>query len=132
MADAVANVRDALQETSHGSCAVRLVVMSAFGVADSFENLNWLLKTLVRRSNMSIQFDDHAAVERETKASGMCCVFVRPVMLKGEASLPVKVLGDTGKQAGLMSSISRASVARFLVDAAESGEWDGRTPVVCN
>ena len=44
----------------------------------------------------------------------------------------VKVLSDNGKGAGWMASVAREELALWLVKAAESNEWDGRSPVLVN
>lgn len=128
LADCVANVREAMK--SHG--VKKIVLLSAFGVGDSFSNLNFLMKPVIRHSYMALQYEDHRFADEETRASGMNWVFVRPAMLTDNEAKPVKDLGDTGKNASFMPSVSRASVARFMVDAVESEEWDRRTPVICN
>lgn len=128
MADSVANVRELMQ--SQG--IKKLVIMSAFGVGDSFQNLNFLMKLVISYTNMSAQYHDHNLVDEETRDSQLDWVLVRPVMLKGEEALPVKELGNTGKGASFMPSISRASVAKFLVNAVESNKWNRKSSVICN
>ena len=128
IADSVANVRKLMQFQG----LKKLVIMSAFGVGDSFQNLNFLMKPVIRYTNMSAQFQDHNLVDEETRGSQLNWVLVRPVMLKGEEALPVKELGDKGEGVSFMPSISRASVARFLVNAVENDEWNRKSPVICN
>jgi hypothetical protein len=128
MADSIANVRKTMQQ--HG--VKKLVIMSAFGVGNSFKGLNFLMRPIIKYTNMAAQFKDHEMVDAETKESELDWVMVRPAMLKGEEVLPVKVLSDTGIEGSFMPSISRASVAGFLVDAVEQPTWVGRTPVIYN
>lgn len=128
MADSVCNVRNVMKRYS----VKKLVVMSAFGVGDSFPCLNFLMRPVIRCTNMAAQFEDHNLVDQESKESGLDWVIVRPAMLKGEEALPVKVLSDTGKEGSFMPSISRRSVAGFLIDAVEKNSWVSRTPVICN
>lgn len=111
----------------------KIVTMSAFGVADSGKEINCLVRMVLRKTNMAAQFADHDAVDKEMKKKeGLNWVLVRPCMLKEGPSLPVRVLGDSGKGAKMMSSITRRSVAVWLVDAAETNRWDKRTPVLTN
>jgi hypothetical protein len=128
MADSIANVRKTMQR--HG--VKKIVIMSAFGVGDSFKGLNFLMRPVIKYTNMAAQFRDHDLVDAETKESGLDWVMVRPAMLKGEEALPVKILSNTGIEGSFMPSISIASVAGFLVDAAEKSTWVGKTPVICN
>ena len=87
----------------------------------------------IKMSNMSHQWEDHAAVDKEMKQYGVDYVLVRPVMLKEGERKPIAFFGDVGaKGVGLTSSITRKSVAGFLVDAAERGDWNRSTPVIAN
>ena len=131
MADAAANTVSAMRQHD----IKRLVIMSAFGVADSWPNMHWLLRTTIKRSNMSFQWEDHEAVDKEVKAlgTGIEWTLVRPVMLKEGEPKEVIVRGERGeKGVGLMSGIMRKNVASFLVSAAEGSEWVGKTPVITN
>ena len=110
----------------------KLVIMSALGVGDSFPNLGLPLRLLFRKSNMASSFDDHDAVDRLVKQSSTDFVLVRPARLTDGETRPVKEYGDQGKGTGLMSAISRKSVAQFLVAASEMGTWDRKTPVISN
>ncbi|KAL9087525.1 MAG: hypothetical protein Q9165_006636 [Trypethelium subeluteriae] len=128
MADCNANVRSVMQQ--HG--VRKLVVMSAYGTADSLPELNWLMRLVLRRTNMVYQYIDHDAVDEETKASGLDYVLVRPSMLAEGEAKPVTEWGDQGRGVPMLAKITRASVARFLVDAAGTSRWDGQTPVITN
>jgi len=114
----------------------KIVVMHAMGVGDSYGSLNFLMRLVVSNSAMGGQFKDHdetdKMIRREGADGSLQWVMVRPSMLKGDDKLPIKELGDQGAQASFMPSCSRASVASFMVDAAESDKWDGHTPVIVN
>lgn len=82
---------------------------------------------------MAAQFEDHDAVDSELRAeTELEWVLVRPARLTEGAKMAVKDLGDTGEKAGFFASVSRASVASFLVDVVESNEWNRRSPVIGN
>lgn len=129
MADSNANCVSVMRR--HG--LRKIVILSAFGVADSWPNLNWLLRLTISKSNMTHQFEDHGLVDKEIKESGMDYVLARPVMLKEGDAKPVVLHGNKGdKGVGLTSGVTRKSVAEFLVDAAEKSDWDRTTPVLTN
>jgi hypothetical protein len=128
MADSHTNLVSVMQE--HGIS--KIVTMSAFGAGDSFPNLNFLMRLLIKTSNLSYTFLDHDLVDQEMKESGVQFVLARPVMLTDKEAKPVREHGNTGKDSGFMPSISRKSVAVFLVDAAEKNDWDKSTPVISN
>lgn len=129
MADAINNVIAISKENSKID---KLVVMSMFGAGDSFSNLMLLMRWIMNISNMDVTIEDHNLVDKAVKTSGLKFVLVRSAMLKGEETAEVKDLGDEGEKAGMMPSVSRKSVATFLLDAAEQDKWDGRTPVIAN
>lgn len=81
---------------------------------------------------MSQTLEDHNLVDEEIKKSGVRFVLVRPAMLRGEEAMEIKFHSDCGEGAKFMPSISRKSVAVFLLDAAERDTWNGSTPVISN
>lgn len=115
-----------------GSRVQKLILMSMFGTGSSFANLNFLMRATMLYSNMKQSLDDQNAVDEIVKNSGLAFVIPRPAMLKGEVALPVKSLGDAGEKAGFMPSVSAHSCAEFMLDAAVSRDWDGKTPVLSN
>jgi NAD(P)H-binding len=129
MADAIDNV---IAISKVNRRIEKLVVMSMFGAGNSFGNLMFLMRWIMNTSNMDVTLGDHNLVDKAVKASGLNFVMVRSAMLKGEEVAAVIDLGDDGEKAGMMPSVSRRSVAGFLLDAAEQNIWDRRTPVISN
>jgi putative NADH-flavin reductase len=128
MADSTANVVAAMKEFG----TPKVVIMQAFGVAESWENMNCMMQLLMKKSNMIYQYDDHNLVAKETKDSGENYVFVRPSRLvEGEAK-EIKEYPEHGKGVPMMAAITRDSVAKFLVEAAEKSDWDNTAPVITN
>ena len=90
---------------------------------------------------MVYTYEDHDAVEvelvRQQKERGpegnaVPYVLVRPTRLveeEGGAAKEARVFEGKGT-VGMMETISRAAVARFLVDAAEKQEWDWKAPII--
>ncbi|KAH8677879.1 hypothetical protein BX600DRAFT_139315 [Xylariales sp. PMI_506] len=136
MADSVANAIRVMRRRPL-PCR-RLVVMSSIGTGDSFPNLNFLMRAVFRHTNMRLQLVDHNAVDSETRAAaagdgaGLDFVIVRPVMLAEGPAAEVRVFPDNGQGSGFMPKITRASVARFMVEALETDEYVGRSPVITN
>lgn len=128
MADCNAHVVQAMQEFG----VRKTVILQAFGVGKSWANMHWVLRLLMSKSNMSYQYADHNLTDREVRASGVDFVMVRPSRLVETEETGARVWPDDGKGVGLMASTSRASVARWLVDAAETSSWDNTCPVITN
>lgn len=110
----------------------KLVVNSTQGVGESWNSMNLPVRLVFQYSTMRIALADHEELDKLVRASGLRFVMARPCRLvEGEAA-EVKVWPDCGKGCAWMPTITRGSVARWLVDAAEGDEWDGRAPVVTN
>jgi putative NADH-flavin reductase len=120
----------------------RLITISAFGVGDSNSNVYWPMRMMLNHSPMAFAFSDHNAVEalvRKTadeweeipQGERLEWTLVRPCMLNDGELREAKVLGGQEKGAGLLASISRASVASFVVSRClEGGEFLRETLVV--
>ncbi|PYH42392.1 NAD(P)-dependent oxidoreductase [Aspergillus saccharolyticus JOP 1030-1] len=129
MADCNANIVQAMQEFG----VRKTVILQACGVGASWKNMPWLLRLLMGKTNMAYQYADHNEVERRVRGSGVGFVFVRPMRLTEGDDVDtekVKIWENDGQGVPLMGSISRRSVARFLVDVAEGDEWVGAAPVI--
>lgn len=111
-----------------------MVVMSAFGTAESFKNLHCLMKPIMVHSNMDQTIEDHTALDEVAKAQqDVPYVLVRASMLKDAEALPVTVRGEDGKGEGWMpSSVTTGTVVNFILDTTVSSEWDWKTPVITN
>lgn len=110
----------------------KIVTLQALGVGDSFPNLFWLVRLLIRYSNMGIAFKDHELVEDAVKISGLNYVLARPIRLVDGPAAPIHEYGNKGDGIGSFNTITKESVARFLLDAAEKDDWNGSTPVISN
>jgi hypothetical protein len=111
---------------------VKFVVMSMFGVGDSFVNLNFALRWTFNHSNMDQTLEDQTLVDQTVRNGSLPYVLVRPVILNEGEAAPVKVYASSAEGVGFMPKISVKSVAKFLVDAASKADWDCTAPVIAN
>ena len=108
---------DAMKE--HG--VKRLVVLSAQGSGDSVVTANWFLRTFVINGILKYPFRDHDVQERMTRESGLEYVIARPTRLTdGKANGKYTA---TAELVSVPSSISRADVANFMVDACTASTF---------
>jgi putative NADH-flavin reductase len=99
----------------------RLVILSALGTGESLKLMNVIARKLVIGWLLKIPFADHERQETITRASGLEWVIARPGRLTdGPMSKNYKKVSSLEH---VPSSISRTSVADFLVEAAESDRW---------
>ncbi|KAF7554235.1 hypothetical protein G7Z17_g3058 [Cylindrodendrum hubeiense] len=128
LAESVTNILAAMK--SHG--VSKFVYTSALGVGSSAYNLPFLMRMLVRYSNLGLTYKDHEEVDEIVKASNLDWTLVRPTLMKETEKQDVKTFENDGDGIGMLATISRASVAAFLVEAAEGDKWARTTPVIAN
>lgn len=90
------------------------------------------MKLLMRYSNLGKAYEDHEEAEKVLRASQVHWVIARPVMLTDKDQAAVVEHGEDGATAGWVPSISRASVASYLIDALGSEKRVGTSLVISN
>ncbi|EHK26608.1 uncharacterized protein TRIVIDRAFT_69527 [Trichoderma virens Gv29-8] len=110
----------------------KIIVNSLFGARDSWQNLSWPFRAVMSHSTMKIAVKDHNNMDTLIRDSGVPFVFARPARLTEGPAAEVKVWPDDGQGCGWNVVISRESLAAWMVRAAESDEWDGKSPVLTN
>ncbi|KAJ4251035.1 hypothetical protein NW762_011685 [Fusarium torreyae] len=110
----------------------KIIVNSAQGAGTSWRSMNLPGKMIFSHGAMGAGLKDHNEVDRLVRESGLPFVLSRPTMLTENEAQTVKVWPDDGKGCAWMPKISRASLAKWLIDAAMSNEWDGTAPVLSN
>jgi hypothetical protein len=81
---------------------------------------------------MSIGFKYHEMVGNTVKKSGLSYVLARPIRFVEKPSSPLHFYANKGDDIGVFKTISRASVASFLLDAADKDGWNSIAPVISN
>lgn len=100
----------------------RLVVLSALGTGESRALVPLPMRLLLIGWLLEIPFADHERQESLARASGLDWVIARPGRLTDGPARGRYV--KRTNVAPVPSSISRADVADFLVEAASTGAWD--------
>ena len=128
LADSVANVITAMKQHN----VPKIIVMQALGVGDSFPSMSPWMRWVRHWTYMKHSYNDHDLVNEEIKLSGVNYVLARPPWLTNGRARPVRTFGNTGKGIGNLATVSRKSVADFLLDACEKKDWDRSTPVIAS
>ncbi|KAL7932321.1 hypothetical protein V8C35DRAFT_328962 [Trichoderma chlorosporum] len=110
----------------------KIVVNSLFGARDSWQGLGWAFRAVMSHSTMKLALRDHNNMDALIRESGVPFVFARPVRLTDGPVGKVKVWPDDGHGCGWNPAISRESLGVWMIQAAESDEWDGKSPVLTN
>ncbi|KAK1247062.1 hypothetical protein MKX08_000864 [Trichoderma sp. CBMAI-0020] len=108
----------------------KIVVNSLFGARESMDNMGWLFRAVLTHSTMKIAIKDHNNMDALIRKSGLPFVFARPARLTEGPAEAVRVWPDDGQGVGWNAAVSRASLAAWMVKAAEASEWDGKSPVL--
>jgi len=107
----------------------RIVVVSALGAGDSFPHAPFITRLLARRTNLRWSYADHEAQEEVLRKSELDWTCVRPAILTDGTSLKPLVVSYEGRPKPALT-ITRALVARFLVDILDKPEFFRKMPVV--
>jgi len=109
----------------------RIAIASTQGAGDSWPALNPLMKGFIRSSGIRHGYNDHHGVDAVVRASDADWVMARSVALSDAPS-------GGAVRAALVGSekpgfrISRADVARFLLDSLEDDTWLRQAPLIWN
>ena len=109
----------------------RIVLMTALGVGDSFREIPFIFRVLVRISNLRHSYRDHDRQEKILEESGLDWTVVRPVMLT-DAADDLSIIYNLRGDRKIGSSITRRAVANFILDCIEKGEFIGQKPGISN
>ena len=106
----------------------RVIVLSSFGVGESYEQAS-LLQRIAFRTMLRQIFADKAEADAMLRASGLDWTLVYPTLLtNGERAGRYRV-GERLAMRG-MPTISRADVAAFMLAQLGTDEWRCRTAVI--
>lgn len=94
----------------------RLVAISAGGVAESAAQATWPVRRLISAGGVAVAYRDLAAMEAALERSALDWLAVRPVTLVGG---PPTGRAREVQRYGMLSTIRRADVAAYLLDAAQ-------------
>jgi uncharacterized protein YbjT (DUF2867 family) len=115
------HVIDAMKK--HG--VKKLVILSALGVGDSRALLPFIPRVIAADFLLKQPFRDHDLQETMARESGLDWVVARPGRLTNGAAK--RRYFKTAAIEAVPSSISRADVADFLVEAAVTDKWNGKS-----
>jgi putative NADH-flavin reductase len=107
----------------------RLICISALGVGDSQGHGGFVFDRLFMPLLLRHAYKDKGRQEAAIRASSLDWVIVRPGMLvNGPAHGTVRAIGDLASVHG--GKVSRADVARFVVEQLVTDTWLKQTPVL--
>lgn len=107
----------------------RIIILSAWGVGDTKDDIPWWFKGLIDYSNIGVAYRDHERQEKLLVDSGMEYTIIRPVgLINSETEKNVLVSLKNFPKPGL--TISRKNVARFMISILENDWYINQIPVI--
>ena len=107
----------------------RIVICSAWGVAETKADLPFWFKMLIEKSNIGVAYEDHERQENILKSSSLRWTIVRPSGLIN-SNKEKKIIESYGNDPKPNMTISRKNVAKFMVNALANKNLIGRTAVI--
>ena len=107
----------------------RIVVLSSVGVNDSFDDAVFVMRWLIRNSNLQYTFQDHDAQESELRRSGMDWTAVRAALLSNSKQIKPLVTSYYNEPKPALT-ISRLRTARYLVDCLQDQTTFRKAPTI--
>jgi putative NADH-flavin reductase len=119
------NIVKAMSETE----IRRVITVSAWGVGDSYREVNWVFRFLINNTKVGMAYAGHEDQERVLRQSELDWTAVRPVGLSNETwNSPVRVSFKGENK--LRMTISRKDVAKFMLDILEDKRYYRTTPSI--
>ncbi len=115
----------------HKAQGVRRLVCLTGAMVDDYPHLSWFMRAMRNsyRKQQPALAVDRAEQERLVAASGLAWTAVKPPRLTNGAARG-RVRSGESLKVGAFSSISRADLARFMLDEVESPQYMGKRVVV--
>lgn len=127
----LSDVMKGLIQVSRRQDLRRLVICSAWGVHETRSDLPGWFRWFIDNSNIGVGYMDHETQETLVKATDLDWTIVRPVGLtNSETEMGIQVSMNNHPRPRL--TISRRSVAIFMVEAIEKNLYVRQTPVISN
>lgn len=107
----------------------RLVVCSAWGVGETERDIPGWFSWFINNSNIGVAYEDHARQEQLIEASNISWTIIQPVGLtnaSGKQEIRTSYLNEPKPSL----TISRQSVANYLVAALTNPELNGKKVVI--
>ena len=116
-------------EVSRSQGLKRIVVCSAWGVAETNVDLPFWFRWTIKYSNIGIAYNDHERQEDLLKETDSDWTVIRPVGLINSRK-PQRIQISYNNKPKPKLTISRKSVALFMVNAVKDDALIGKSPVV--
>lgn len=126
--DILSTVAKVIVDAIGTDASKRFVYLSAFGVGEDLKKHSIIFRLILRSSSIWSAYQDHAEAERIIKSSPVRWTIVKPPGLT-DADKDVDLV-DRGDRWSSFETVSRKSLARFLMECAEVGATTGKSMTI--
>ncbi len=109
----------------------RVISLSAWGVYDSYDDINQFQKFLINYSRLGVAIQGHEEQEKKLRESELQWTAVRSVQLKSHGYQKGLIVRHKNKNK-LKTTVGRKDVARFMIDIINKPEYYQQTPAISN
>ncbi len=106
----------------------RIVIMSAWGVAETFADLPGWFQWMIKNSSIKYPYRDHERQENLLTKTNLEWTIVRPSGLTNAGEQNVRVSFQNSPAPAL--TISRSAVAKFIMDCIAKREYVRQSPTI--
>lgn len=117
-------------EVANESGIKRIVVTSAWGVAETKTELPGWFRWIIDHSNVGAAYSEHENVEKILAGTQLEWTAVRPVGLTNFRNSKTIKVSVPGQPTGHSYLISRQNVAKFMLNALENNQYIRELPTV--
>lgn len=109
----------------------RVIVTSAWGVGNTWKDIPWWFKWLINNSNIGSAYADHERQEKILEASTLHFTAIRPVGLTNSLKNRGVIISFNNIPKPKYT-LTRKSVASFMISALKDGTYIRQFPVLSN
>lgn len=107
----------------------RVIICSAWGASETKKDVPAWFRWFIDNSNIGFAYRDHERQEKLLRKSSLSWTIVRPAGLTNSKRTQ-KIIESFNNKPKPKMTISRISVAKYLVDAITNDELIGKAPVI--
>lgn len=127
----LSDVMNRLIVTMNQKGVKRLIVCSAWGVAETWKDIPFWFRLLINYSNIGVAYKDHERQEEIISNSDLDWTIIRPVALTNlKATDNLKETFNNQPKPSL--TISRNSLATYLINSIDKEQLKGKKVVISN
>ena len=109
----------------------RIITISAWGVYDSYQDIDPVLKFLINYSKIGITYRGHEEQEQVLRNSDLNWTAVRPVNLKNNSQFK-QVIERHNNRNKLKMTLGRNDLAKYMLDILNKPQYFKQAPAISN